>query len=229
MLPGCTLHTCIISRFAPLGKTRDDTSTPGGSVHTCQSLHHVYFRLNHRQSIWQNGQYHAEASEANKVRAKILDAVKRQSEQIVVAFLHAAASNDTAAVDRILDEGSIEVDDSDGPLPAVARLLVCTVWWFSFLCWVYKLHAGASRTALHLAASKGHLEMVTRLVVKYAASPTIRDKYGSTPLDDAIRHKHMPVVQFLATQPIATDLGSASYIEKYVSALLWRFCVRKTV
>jgi ankyrin repeat protein len=44
--------------------------------------------------------------------------------------------------------------------------------------------------------------------VKYAASPTIRDRYGSTPIDDAIRHKHKPVVEFLATQSVATDLRS---------------------
>lgn len=63
--------------------------------------------------------FYAEASEANKVRAKIMDAVKRQSEQLVVAFLEAAANNERATVDRILDEGSIEVDDSDGVLLAV--------------------------------------------------------------------------------------------------------------
>ena len=56
----------------------------------------------------------AEVSEANKVRAKIMDAVKRQSEQLVVAFLKAAANNERSTVDEILDQGSIEVDDSDG-------------------------------------------------------------------------------------------------------------------
>jgi hypothetical protein len=49
--------------------------------------------------------------------------VKRQSEQVVVKFLKAAASNDIAAVDKILDEGSIEVDDSDGALSAVVLLM----------------------------------------------------------------------------------------------------------
>jgi ankyrin repeat protein len=75
------------------------------------------------------------------------------------------------------------------------------------------LHAGARRTALHTAAANGHLDIVTRLVLKHAASPTIRDKNGGTPLDDAVRHKHMPVVKFLATQPTATDLNSPAYIE----------------
>jgi hypothetical protein len=43
-----------------------------------------------------------------------MDAVKRQSEQLVVAFLKAAANDDRDAVDDILEEGAIEVDDSDG-------------------------------------------------------------------------------------------------------------------
>ena len=76
--------------------------------------------------------------------------------------------------------------------------------------------AGASRTALHLAAANGHLAMVTRLITKYAASPTIKDRYGSTPIDDAIRHQHTPVVEFLATQPIATDMNSDAYVEQCV-------------
>ena len=58
--------------------------------------------------------------------------------------------------------------------------------------------------------------MVTRLITKYAASPTIKDRYGSTPIDDAIRHQHTPVVEFLATQPIATDMNSDAYVEQCV-------------
>lgn len=73
---------------------------------------------------------------------------------------------------------------------------------------------GASRTALHLAAANGHLNLVSRLVTKHAASPTIKDKNGSTPIDDAIRHKHMSVVEFLATQSIATDINSDAYVEQ---------------
>ena len=67
----------------------------------------------------------AEASEANKVRAKIMDAVKRQSEQLVVAFLKAAANNERTTVDNILDEGAIEVDDSDGLCSAHGSDLTC--------------------------------------------------------------------------------------------------------
>jgi hypothetical protein len=52
--------------------------------------------------------------EAGKVRTKISDAVKRQSEQLVVSFLDAAASNNRSNVEYILEGGSIEVDDADG-------------------------------------------------------------------------------------------------------------------
>jgi hypothetical protein len=90
--------------------------------------------LNTLQSIFKYAKHSAEASEANKIRTKISDAVKRQSEQIVVAFLNAAASNDRAAVDRILDEGSIEVDDSDGTIPAVVSWIWCTVC--CFIAWL---------------------------------------------------------------------------------------------
>lgn len=153
------------------------------------------------------------------MRAKIMDAVKRQSEQLVVAFLKAAAGNERGAVDDILDEGSIEVDDSDGvgPCQNAIHRSICIV----ACCKTdFILTVGASRTALHLAAANGHLSMVTRLVTKYAASPTIKDRYGSTPIDDAIRHKHMAVVEFLATQAVATDINSDAYVEQCVLAQL---------
>ena len=55
-----------------------------------------------------------------------MDAVKRQSEQLVVAFLKAAANNERTTVDNILDEGAIEVDDSDGPCSARGSELTCS-------------------------------------------------------------------------------------------------------
>jgi hypothetical protein len=65
-----------------------------------------------------------------------------------------------------------------------------------------------------VAASNGHQALVNRLVLKHSANPRARDAYGSTPIDDAIRHGHMPVVEFLATQPMATDMNSDAYIEQ---------------
>eukprot|EP00762_Andalucia_godoyi_P007110 ANDGO_01857.mRNA.1 Putative glutaminase 3 len=42
------------------------------------------------------------------------------------------------------------------------------------------------RTALHLAASSGHLEIV-RILMHAGADPNSRDRWGSTPIDDASR------------------------------------------
>ena len=53
------------------------------------------------------------------------------------------------------------------------------------------------RTALHLAASEGVLAMVKMLVEELGANPSPRDRWGSTPLDDATGMGHEEVVNFL--------------------------------
>jgi hyperpolarization activated cyclic nucleotide-gated potassium channel 4 len=53
------------------------------------------------------------------------------------------------------------------------------------------------RTAIHLAASQGHLEAVTLLIDEAGADPSPVDRWGGTPLDDAIRSGHGEVVAFL--------------------------------
>lgn len=53
------------------------------------------------------------------------------------------------------------------------------------------------RTAMHLAASEGLLEMVTYLIDELKASHSPVDRWGGTPLDDALRHNHSTVVEFL--------------------------------
>jgi len=54
------------------------------------------------------------------------------------------------------------------------------------------------RTALHLAASEGMLEMVRVLVREAKAEVNPVDRWGGTPFDDATRHKHDPVIAFLS-------------------------------
>ncbi|MEM7120207.1 MAG: glutaminase A [Pseudomonadota bacterium] len=52
------------------------------------------------------------------------------------------------------------------------------------------------RTPLHLAAAEGHVEAVTYLLVQAVARNPI-DRWGNTPLDDAIRHDHPDVADLL--------------------------------
>lgn len=52
------------------------------------------------------------------------------------------------------------------------------------------------RTALHLASSEGRLEVV-ELLLKKGANVHVEDRWGGTPLDDAIRENHEAVVTVL--------------------------------
>ena len=47
-----------------------------------------------------------------------------------------------------------------------------------------------ARCALHLAASEGILAVVEMLIDELCASVNPRDRWGNTPLDDAIRSGH---------------------------------------
>lgn len=53
------------------------------------------------------------------------------------------------------------------------------------------------RTAMHLAASEGHLDIVKYLYSRGAALEPI-DRWEGTPLDDAKRHKHKEVVEYIS-------------------------------
>ena len=54
------------------------------------------------------------------------------------------------------------------------------------------------RTALHVAASEGLLDMVEMLVDELKADTSPVDRFGSTPLDDAARAGHDAVVRYLS-------------------------------
>eukprot|EP00966_Prymnesium_polylepis_P094797 2195072-Prymnesium_polylepis.1 len=56
------------------------------------------------------------------------------------------------------------------------------------------------RTAMHLAASKGRLEVVRFLIEEAGAKHSPADRWGGTPLDDATRHEHTHVIDFLKSK-----------------------------
>ena len=48
-----------------------------------------------------------------------------------------------------------------------------------------------ARTAMHLAASEGHIHLIETLICELHAKVNPRDRWGNTPLDDAHRSSHM--------------------------------------
>jgi len=56
------------------------------------------------------------------------------------------------------------------------------------------------RTAIHLASSNGKLEVVRYLIEEMHADHSPKDRWGGTPLDDAFRHSHLPLVDYLTTK-----------------------------
>jgi ankyrin repeat protein len=53
------------------------------------------------------------------------------------------------------------------------------------------------RTPLHWAAQKDHLE-ITKILVKFGANISARDKFGFTPRHLALQKRHDKIVEFLA-------------------------------
>ncbi|KAL1499048.1 hypothetical protein AB1Y20_013564 [Prymnesium parvum] len=97
----------------------------------------------------------------------------RRSEEVLSAarLCRAAAAGDVAAVRVIISGGTpVLMGDYD------------------------------ARTALHVAASEGQLAVVRLLVEEFGASPSPSDRWGSTPLDDALRRGHSKVEKYLKSR-----------------------------
>ena len=53
------------------------------------------------------------------------------------------------------------------------------------------------RTALHLAAAEGHFDLVKYLVERVKVNPRPKDRWNSTPYNDAIRSNNIEVIEYL--------------------------------
>lgn len=71
------------------------------------------------------------------------------------------------------------------------------------------------RTALHIAASEGHVHICQYLVQKGARINRV-DRWGGSPLDDAHRHRHAEVVKFFRDQ--GAKFGSTSQMTNFITA-----------
>lgn len=71
------------------------------------------------------------------------------------------------------------------------------------------------RTPLHIAASEGHLDLC-QLLLQHGAKINRCDRWGGSPLDDAYRHRHAAVIEFL--QQEGGRFGSPSQANNLISA-----------
>lgn len=73
------------------------------------------------------------------------------------------------------------------------------------------------RTALHVAASEGHFDIVKLLVEKFNSPVNRSDRWGGSPLDDAHRHRHEQVAMYLRSKGGST--GSMDLKTLLISAV----------
>lgn len=71
------------------------------------------------------------------------------------------------------------------------------------------------RTALHVAASEGHLE-ICKFLVERGARVNRSDRWGGSPLDDATRHRHKDLIAYLRS--LGATTGSANKSSQFIKA-----------
>ena len=72
-----------------------------------------------------------------------------------------------------------------------------------------------SQTALHIAASEGHLELC-QFLIQSGAQINRSDRWGGSPLNDALRHRHAPVIDYL--KQVGGRSGSPSQSTCFITA-----------
>eukprot|EP01114_Cavostelium_apophysatum_P019573 TRINITY_DN6345_c0_g1_i2.p1 TRINITY_DN6345_c0_g1~~TRINITY_DN6345_c0_g1_i2.p1 ORF type:complete len:781 (+),score=118.55 TRINITY_DN6345_c0_g1_i2:53-2344(+) len=88
------------------------------------------------------------------------------------SLLYASSHGDTNSVYNTLRTGEVHVNDGDYD----------------------------RRTALHVATSEGHFDLVKNLIDAHGADINAKDRWGGTPLDDAVRHGHEQISVYLKQQ-----------------------------
>lgn len=71
------------------------------------------------------------------------------------------------------------------------------------------------RTALHVAASEGHLELC-KFLVRRGAKVNRSDRWGGSPLDDAHRHRHQDVIHYL--RKLGASSGTTNNLTNFITA-----------
>jgi hypothetical protein len=71
------------------------------------------------------------------------------------------------------------------------------------------------RTALHVAASEGHMP-ICKYLVSHGAKINRSDRWGGSPLDDATRHRHKDVIAYLRS--LGGAPGSANKMTNFIKA-----------
>ncbi|GMH33513.1 hypothetical protein BSKO_01347 [Bryopsis sp. KO-2023] len=126
----------------------------------------------------------------NAIRAMLKVARQKKHNERVVCLISAAAANDIEEVRRLFAGADVGVDEGDYD----------------------------KRTPLHLAASNNHLSMVKHLVIVHGADINVVDRYGGTPISDAVVGRHAEVASFLRQQGATLQLNDpASEICQAVS------------
>ena len=102
-------------------------------------------------------------------KGKTDNIAKFDDELMVIELLFAATRNDVEGIRHLIAKG-VPINAGDYDL----------------------------RTALHLAAAEGSLEVV-KYLVSHGHPLFVRDRWGATPLDEAKREKRSSVYNFLKT------------------------------
>jgi hypothetical protein len=71
------------------------------------------------------------------------------------------------------------------------------------------------RTALHVAASEGHMD-VCKLLVEKGAKVNRSDRWGGSPLDDAHRHRHQEIIVYL--RQLGASSGTTNNMTNFITA-----------